>query len=128
MCAAAAAVSQQQQRSKVEAAVNAGHGLSGLIPERQRSPSSSSSSNGSLVKSELKSPPASPILNHNNNCQPVDLSSKSDGSSKKSPNENSPSNGSSNASNADFKTLELGFRSSKLVKSVRLDDLAMITI
>ena len=44
------------------------------IPDRQRSPSSSSSSNGSMVKSELKSPPSSP-LNHNNN-QPVDLSSK----------------------------------------------------
>ena len=104
IAAAAAAVSQQQQRSKVEAAVNAGHGLSGLIPERQRSPSSSSSSNGSLVKSEIKSPPSSPILNHNNNCQPVDLSqSKSDQTKKQSTNqENSPSNGSSNtSSNAD---------------------------
>merc|ERR1712156_831124 len=55
-------------------------------PERQRSPSSSSSSNGSLIKSELKSPPSTPS-NHNNN-QPVDLSSKNSvENGKKSPSE-----------------------------------------
>lgn len=76
-------VQAQANLNRVAAsAAAASSSSSSVLENRQRSPSSSSSSNGSMVKSELKSPPSSP-LNHNNN-QPVDLSSKNDGSKKSS--------------------------------------------